>query len=117
MGRLLQIRVLAQSPRPEDVESNWPTLAQLAWPLPRAPEAVHGVMELPGDLFEHLSHGDWPEERKEALRAGISKAMALKAKLEAALADWKPRDADALSYQLEDTLDELEKAAVAAGGV
>lgn len=111
MGRLLQVRVSASTFKPADVERAWPALAALAWPQPRAPEAAHGVLELPSDLFEALSHGDWPESRKEALRAGIAKAQQLKGKIEAALADWKARDADTLSYQLEDALDELERAA------
>lgn len=113
MGKLLQIRVLAQSARADEVERAYPALCKLAWPQPRVAGAAHGVMELPSDLLEQLHHGDWSAEAKEALRGGVTRAAMLKAKLEASLADWKPRDADSMSYELEDTLDELEKAAAA----
>ena len=111
MGRLLQIRVSAETFKPEEVEAAYPTLAKLAWTEPRPQGVTRGMLELPEALFENLSLGDWPEATEEALRAGISKAQGIRRKLEAALADWQPKDADRLSYELEDTLAELEKIA------
>jgi hypothetical protein len=112
MGRVLQIRVAAQTFRPEDVEETWPTLTNLAWPEPRpADNANRGVLDLADDLLEQLTHGDWPDERKESLRAGIAKAMDIRRRLETALSDWDPKAADRMSYDLEDVLDSLEKKA------
>lgn len=47
------------------------------------------------------------------LGTGIREAARLKQELEAALADWQPREANVLSDQLEDVLDNLERAFVA----
>ena len=43
----------------------------------------------------------------------IREAARLKQELEAALADWQPREANVLSDHLEDVLDHLERAFVA----
>ncbi len=109
MGELLQIRVMAQTYKPESVERRWPALSKLAWPMPSPAWPHKGVMELPEALFEQLSLGEWPKDRQEALRGHISKALDIRSKLNAALADRKPQEADRLSYELEDALDGLEK--------
>lgn len=111
MGKLLQIRVMAQTVRDDDVEQAYPTLAKLAWSEPRPTGVPRGVLELPEALFEHLSMGDWPEDLQSALRPGVSETMGLRGKLNSALADWQPQEADTLSYQLEDALETLERKA------
>ncbi len=111
MGEVLQVRVMAQTYKPESVERRWPVLSKLAWPAPSPAWPHKGVMELPEALFEQLSLGEWPKERQEALRGHISRLLGIRGKLSTALADWKPQEADTLSYQLEDALDELEKLA------
>ena len=46
------------------------------------------------------------------MKPGFAEAKACVRKLEAALADWDPtKTADTLSYELEDALNKLEKAA------
>lgn len=114
MGEVLQIRVMAQTYKPETLERRWPTLSKLAWPAPSPAWPHKGVMELPEALFEQLSLGEWPKERQEALRGHISKVQSIRGKIEDALAERNPREADRLSYEIEDALDELEKRAVEA---
>jgi len=114
MGELLQIRVMAQTYKPESVERRWPVLHKLAWPRPSPAWPHQGVMELPEALSEQLSLGEWPKDRQEALRGPISQILAIRSRLDSALGDRKPREADALSYELEDALDELEKKAASA---
>lgn len=109
MGEVLQIRVVAQTYKPESVERRWPALFSLAWPSPSPAWPHKGVMELPEALFEQLSLGEWPKDRQEVLRGPISKVLDIRGRLEAALAERKPQEADRLSYELEDSLDELEK--------
>ena len=55
----------------------------------------------------------WSPARRKALGPGILEAARLKAELEAALAEWQPREANKLSDAIEDVLDQLEKAFVA----
>ncbi len=62
---------------------------------------------------EGLTFMKWSKARQEALGPGIREAARLKQNLENALADWQPREANALSDQLEDALDRLEQAFVA----
>ena len=64
-------------------------------------------------LDEGLTFMKWSKARQEALGPGIREAARLKQNLENALADWQPREANALSDQLEDALDRLEQAFVA----
>ncbi|EMG38109.1 hypothetical protein PCS_01071 [Desulfocurvibacter africanus PCS] len=114
MGEVLQVRVMAQTYKPESVERRWPTLSKLAWPAPSPAWPHKGVMELPEALFEQISLGEWPKDRQEILRGPVSGLLGIRGKLSSALADWKPQEADALSYQLEEALDELEKRAAEA---
>ena len=64
-------------------------------------------------LDEGLQFLPWSPARRKALGPGILEAARLKAELEAALAEWQPREANKLSDAIEDVLDQLEKAFVA----
>lgn len=111
MGRLLQILVTSWTYRPEDVEKTWPRLCALAWPA--APKAAptqskKGVLELVQALDDGLLFGEWSKEAKTALEPTLALAKDCKRRLEKALADWQPREANQLSDRLEDLLSELE---------
>ena len=112
MGKLLQIRVMAQTFRPEDQEKAWPQLLMLAWPEflrnGYLKGADKGVLETVGALADRIRFEDWPKALKELLTPGIDRAMALKDKLERALGDWDPKAANRLSDELEDVLKEME---------
>ncbi len=112
MGKYLQIRVSAWTYDEDEVRAAWPGLATLAWGEGRTgsslPGGRRGVTELAAALGDGLAFADWPDAVKKRLEPGIGKATALKTRLENALADWNPREADRLSYELEDTLTDLE---------
>lgn len=110
MGAILQIRVSAETADPRLVEKSWPRLAALAWPVEATPPSgPPGVLELVSGLHDRLAFGDLDPAVREALRPGIVRAAALKERLEQALAGRDPRTADSVSYQIEDTLRELER--------
>lgn len=117
MGRLLQIRVMAQTFRPADVEAAWPRLCRLAWPeaYPERgapggpPPAERGVLELVQALSDQASFGGMSKDLSKALTPAIMGVFALKERVEDALADWKPAEANRASDDLEKALDELER--------
>ncbi|NJB67184.1 hypothetical protein GGQ74_000824 [Desulfobaculum xiamenense] len=115
MGKILQIRVSAGTPYPDDVKRAWPRLFSLAWPETKTPVAPGGgpcgVMELVLALDDQVRFGIKDKKLTAALREDLDRALALKERLEAALGDWKPGDANALSVELEDALDTLERIA------
>lgn len=108
MGKVLQIRVSAVTWNEGLVEEYWPSLVRLAGSVPVKSEE-RGVLELVRRLDEGLRFMKWSEARKRSMGPGIREAARLKAELEAALADWNPRGANALSDELEDALDALER--------
>ena len=112
MGKVLQIRVGVVTWNEDLLEELWPKLAELAFSVPIRHEK-RGVLEMVRALDEGLTFMKWPKARQEALGPGIRKAARLKQNLEKALADWRPREANVLSDQLEDVLDQLEQAFVA----
>lgn len=109
MGKVLQIRVSAVTWNEDLVEEYWPNLVRLAGSVPVKSEE-RGVFELVRRLDEGLRFMKWSEARKLGMGPGIREAARLKAEIEAALADWEPRKANALSDALEDALDALERA-------
>lgn len=109
MGKVLQIRVSAVTWNEDLVEEYWPNLVRLAGSVPVKSEE-RGVFELVRRLDEGLRFMKWSEARKLGMGPGIHEAARLKAEIEAALADWEPRKANALSDALEDALDALERA-------
>ena len=117
MGRLLQIRVMAQTFRPADVERAWPRLCRLAWPeaypdkgAPGGPpQSERGVLELTQALADRVSFGGLPKALVRQIEADVRAAYGIMEDLTSALADWKPGPANAASDRLEDALGELEK--------
>ena len=116
MGKHLQIRVSAATFRPEDIKKAWPALHAIAWPDPPPADtpagplfATRGVLELVEALDNGRRFHSWPKELVELTRDGIDTCLALKDRLEQALADWKPAEANTLSDELEERLAELDK--------
>ena len=107
MGKVLQIRVIAETWNYEQVEEDWPRVSKLAFSLPIKLEN-HGVLEMVRALKEGLDFMSWPEARREALGPGIRECARIRDELNRALADWEPRKANELSNSLEDALDKLE---------
>jgi len=116
MGKVLQIRVMASTYDPRDVERRWPGLCALAWPeadMPRGQmrsDGTVGVMELVGILGDEVRFGRVEPAARKALEPLLEGVEAVKSRLESALADWKPAEANALSDRLEEALDGLEQA-------
>ncbi|GAB6176256.1 hypothetical protein JCM16814_11470 [Desulfobaculum senezii] len=117
MGKILQIRVSASTPYPDDVKRAWPRLFAIAWPETDAPVTAGGgqpgVVELVTALDDQVRFGLKDKELKATLREGLDTALGLVANLDAALGDWNPGEANAISVRLEDALDALEEKAPA----
>lgn len=109
MGNVLQIRVTSWTWNEDLVTETWPKLSTLAFSVPIHLEH-HGVLEMVKALGDGLQFMKWSKERQEALEPGIKTCVNLKRRIEQELADWHPREANALSDQLEDELDKLENA-------
>lgn len=107
MGKILQIRVSAWTWDEDLVPKAWPRLSELAFSVPLKHEK-HGVLEMVQSLGDGLQFMKWPEERRKALTPGIEKCVDIKRRLEGALANWNPREANILSDELENELDRLE---------
>ena len=112
MGKALQIRVSAVTWNEDLLEQLWPQLTELAFSVPIKHEK-RGGLDMVRALAEGLTVMTWSTARQDAGGPGIREAARLKQELEAALADWQPREANVLSDQLEDVLDSLERAFVA----
>lgn len=108
MGNVLQIRVSAVTWNEDLLEKSWPNLVELAETLPLKFEK-RGVLELVDALAQGLRFMDWPDEAKEKLAPGITKAASIKKALEDALAAWDPKEANKRSDELESVLDTLER--------
>jgi hypothetical protein len=112
MGKVLQIRVSAQTHDPDDVYRHWPRLSRLAWGERQfTADTVKGVRELVAALHDLWKFGnEWSPADQEAVGRALPVLRDLDARLAEALADRRPGDADALSYKIEDSLDALEHA-------
>lgn len=134
MGKILNIRVMAQTYNENDVAKAWPRLASLAWPewsaklgleaiddsLPgySTGESVvekalgarkHGVMELAGALPDLLNFSDLPDNILNALAEPVARADKARRGIDAALGDWDVKTAAALTFELEEALSAAEK--------
>lgn len=107
MGKYLQIRVKAETFRPEDLPEAWPFLCRAVWGE-NAKHKPKGLLELVQDLSDRWQFGDWNKEAKKELEPGIKEAVRLRDQLDTALGDWKPTEANKLSDALEDALASLE---------
>ena len=112
MGKALQIRVSAVTWNEDLLEQLWPQLTELAFSVPIKHEK-RGVLEMVRALDEGLTFMKWSKARQDALGPGIRDAARLKQELEAALADWQPREANVLSHHPPDVRDHRERALVA----
>lgn len=134
MGRVLDIRVIAQTYREEDVAAAWPALCALAWPqwaerqgverigLTPGPvtgpgpvekalgERRHGVMELAEALPDLVRFGDLDADTEKALERPAAGVDEVRRKLDKALADWDVQTARRLTDELEDALSAAEAA-------
>jgi hypothetical protein len=111
MGRLLQIRVSANTYDEAEVARTWPRLSKLAWSEDRVSGSSYGVLELCRTLAEKQRLGMLPQEADGALGEGAKRLDSLVERLGSALGDWKATEANRLSDDLEDALSELEKEA------
>jgi hypothetical protein len=68
----------------------------------------HGVLELAHALSEEFQFGDWEEGVKEKIGGGMTALQNAVAKLDSALENWKPQEANAATNGIEDALDKLE---------
>lgn len=116
MGNVLQIRVSAGTYEPDDVHRHWPRLSKLAWSKLAwgerafAASKAKGVRELTATLNDLWKFGnEWRATNRDAVGQALPGLLKLDSQLEAALADRRPDVADALSYQIEDALDALER--------
>ena len=111
MGKILQIRVSANTPFPEEVSRQWPQLCALAWPngLPNEPE----VLGLAQTLYDQYRFAAEKQPVWKALVDSIGELNQCRRELEEALADWQPRAANQASDRLEDMLAAMETAVAA----
>lgn len=114
MGKLIQIRVTARTWDSDAVCRAWPRLCATAEPASKTEatsNALQEVLALPRVLRDSLQFGPWSKAYVQALREGVEQACDLVKKLENALADWDASRANALSEELEKSLDALERVA------
>lgn len=111
MGKVLNIRVWAQTYRIEDVAKTWPRLNALVWPEEARTEREfkeRGVLELVRGLEDGVRFEDWPEDKKAPIRERIDNIVAIRDRLDHALGEWQPAKANTASDELEAALGELE---------
>ena len=111
MARNLIVRVQAQTWDESEVEKRWPALCRLGFSPPVLFNAPKGVLELVEHLADRLEMGVLPEEEAGLAGEAIRRAAQAKAKLEAELAEWNAKAASALTDEIEEALDEAERAA------
>lgn len=111
MGKFIQVRVSASTFAPEEAEKSFPLLYAAAWPAGLyKPSERKGLLELVAQLSDMAEFGDMAKEAKAVVKEHLPRVMAIVRDLEAALADWKPTEAEQLSTAVEETLAELEAA-------
>lgn len=109
MGRVLQIRVIAQTVSASDVGWNWRRLCLLAFgKAPSDDNKKAGVLELVDALQDKFRFGDLDQELKDKIEPRLEKVISIRHALDEALAEWNPSKANVLSNELEDALDSLE---------
>lgn len=109
MGRVLQIRVIAQTVSVSEVGWSWRRLCLIAFGnIPSDEEKKQGMLELIDALIDKFQFGDLDIELKNKIEPGLEKVAILREEIADALADWNPGKANSLSNKLEDALDSLE---------
>ena len=112
MGRILQVRVSAWTYDEDEVSRAWPLLSSFVWAQTDRwgpPDARHGVLELAGFLPDAIRFGLKDGALKQQAGTACARTGALLEKLREALAGWDPHEANRVSVQLEDSLDNLEQ--------
>lgn len=107
MGKVLQIRVIAQTFDENEVRDNWPKLSELCWGQGPVGQR-QGVLELARTLGDKERMGMLPSNMHPH-KAALREAEEFVLGIERALGDWKAGDAERLSTALESLLDELEQ--------
>lgn len=111
MGKFIQVRVSASTFAPEEAEKVYPLLYAAAWPVGfYKPSDRKGLLELVAQLSDMAEFGDMAKEAKTVVTEHLPRIMTIVRDLEAALADWKPAEAEQLSTSVEEALAELEAA-------
>jgi hypothetical protein len=108
MGKILQIRVSAWTYSEDEVEKTWPALWKMVWGEGGDAVPKKGVVELAQAAFDAVRAGLVSADRCEAMKEKAEEAESLRFKLEEALSSRQPKEADRISYELEDCLDSLE---------
>ncbi|MGL1863735.1 MAG: hypothetical protein OCC46_14520 [Pseudodesulfovibrio sp.] len=108
MGKVLQIRVSAWTFSEDEVKSTWPKLWKLIWGEGGDAIPKKGVLELAHAVFDAVRAGLIPSEQADPLKEKAEKVEGLRIKIEKALTDRLPKEADSLTYEIEDCLDTLE---------
>lgn len=112
MGRVLQIRVMAQTISASEVGWSWRRLCLIAFDaIPTNENKNQGVLELVDALVDKFRFGNLDIELKNKIEPDLEKVAILREELADALADWNPGEANKLSNALEDALDSLENLA------
>lgn len=111
MGRFIQIRVSATTFAIEEAEKAFALLYAAAWPLGSYKATDRkGLVELVAQLADMAQFGDMAKDAREVVKKHLARLQGAVHDLEAALADWKPLDAERCSTVLEELLAELEAA-------
>ncbi len=111
MGKILTIRISLNTYDENDLIKFYPTLYTLAWPkddkhIPRS--QIFGVVELIDTLEQASQFANWTDEIKISLNQEIKKIFLLKEKLLKLILARQINEADALTYTIEESLQELE---------
>ena len=124
MGRILFIRVSAETYDEKDVLSAWPLVCASVWPDPAGqsgdspasiarkivPASSRGVLQLVDAFADYAQYSDMPDEQRDAVKPVSEKLAALRQDLDDALGDRDVHKAWDLTNAIEDALDEAEKA-------
>lgn len=125
MGRILFIRVSAETYDEKDVLRAWPRLYASVWPdsgvdgsdapkkILRAltPDPKRGALQLADAVMEHVRFGALPEAGRKVLQESADTLERLRAVLDEALGDRDVQKASGLLNAIEDALDAAEMAA------
>ncbi len=111
MGKLLYIRVNASTYDETKVRKEFPTLCELVWNekdsyIPAA--QFFGVLELIATLHEALEYANFPQELVNLLKNEVQELVILKENLSKAITSWEVREADKITYDIEEKLQVLE---------
>ncbi len=111
MGNLLVVRVSSTTFDESDVKKRYPLLFNLAWPendshIPASQR--FGIIELIITLQEALEYALWKDETKHLLQDFIDEISSLQKIFQKHILSWEPKEANTLSFQIEEKLDLLE---------